>query len=367
MRQLGGLPGAVGEAEADWDALAGKCLKAARGGEVLVREGFGKAAAVWPTSQVICAAINRAVVHSGSASADSSFEDLVRLDGGLRRYAQNAHYAESRHGGIGSRSVYYDDNAWIALNLLTTSLLQLQDVLTGDARANVGRARGVLQLLQSGQDSRDGGVLWRVDGDTRNACSTAPAGLVSLRIVETERLLGTSPASDHYELIAFAQRCAAFITELQDSRGLIADHIRADGQIEPSVYSYNQGTAIGLNLHLHRITGDESFLRRAMEIAQVSVDYYSNEDRLWRECPAFVAIYLRHLASLRAQSGSDVGAPMAAAWLTRLSTDARNPNTGFYTEGGIGSYDGSVSLDQAGIVAARFAPLVPTDIVPSLC
>lgn len=355
------------QAEADWEALADRCIQAKRPDELVVREGVGRVAAAWPTSQVVSAALGRAVAHLGTARADAAGADFLRLDAGLRHFQTGSIFTESRSWSVRRRPVFYDDNAWIALNFIQRALLQLRGVLPGDPIPSIVRARGVLALLISGQDTRDGGVSWQVGGDTRNACSTAPSGLVALRIVEAERNHGGMPQSDHAELIAFAQRCAGFIDLLRDSRGLVADHVRSDGRIEPSIYSYNQGTGLGLSLQLHCVTHDEVSLGSAQHAAAASIEYYSADAQLWQESPAFVAIFLRHLAVLRAFDGSDTGRDLTDGWLNRLTAQARDPSTGFYSRGGVGRYDGSVSLDQAGIVAARYTNSWPADLIRFLC
>ena len=42
---------ARGQAEADWKALANRCIQAKRPNELVVREGVGRAASAWPTIQ----------------------------------------------------------------------------------------------------------------------------------------------------------------------------------------------------------------------------------------------------------------------------------------------------------------------------
>jgi hypothetical protein len=37
-------------------------------------------------------------------------------------------------------------------------------------------------------------------------------------------------------------------------------------------------------------------------------------------------------------------------YLERLSTQARDPDTGWFTRGGVGSYDGRPTIDQAAVV-----------------
>jgi len=355
------------QADADWAALETRCIRRKKGNELVVSEGLGRAAAAWPTSQVVSAALARVVAVSGTTVADTAMADFVGLDAGLRQFQSGDCFTESRVWSARRRSVFYDDNAWIALNFIELALLQLHGALPGDPLPAITQARGVLHLLMSGQDTRDGGISWQVGGNTRNACSTAPAGLVALRIVEAERAHGGLPQSDHAELIAFAQRCAGFIDLLRDSRGLVADHVRSDGRIEPSIYSYNQGTGLGLSLQLHCVTHDEVSLGSAQHAAAASIEYYSADAQLWQESPAFVAIFLRHLAVLRAFDGSDTGRDLTDRWLNRLTAQARDQSTGFYSRASIGRYDGSVSLDQAGIVAARYTDSWPADLIRFIC
>lgn len=363
-----GAPGARA-AEDGWQALRSRCIRERRGTSLVVVEGRqGKDAHLWPTSQVIAAALARAVVfataESTTALVVNPTSDATDLDAGLARFRLADVYADSVRRVFSNPSVYFDDNAWIALNLLHTGFLQLRRVLPGNPNEAAARARTIVEFLGTGE-SPVGGVEWKLDGDTRNTCSTAPAGLAALRLVELERALKL-PGDDHDEIIAFAIRCSEFVMSLRNNEGVIADHIRADGSIEPSVYSYNQGTSIGLHLALGRITESPAAIETAEVLAQASTTYYARPDRLWSESPAFVAIFLRHLAALRAHTGSDVGQSMQTEWLAR-AVDARDPATGFYAGNGIGSYDGSVALDQAGIVAALFVSLMPRDLVRVVC
>jgi predicted alpha-1,6-mannanase (GH76 family) len=362
--------GAVGvvAAEDGWQALRSRCIRERRGTSLIVVEGGQRDAHLWPTSQVVSAALARAVVFATTESATALVvnpaNDAADLDAGLARYQLADVYADSVRRVFSRPNVYFDDNAWIALNLLQTGLLQVRRVLPGDPNDAAARARAVVEFLGTGE-SPDGGVEWKLGGDTRNACSTAPAGLAALRLVELERVLNLT-SDDHGELIAFAIRCSEFVLSLQNTEGVIADHLRADGSIEPSVYSYNQGTTIGLHLALGRIAESSAAIETAGALARTSTAYYTEPDRLWRESPAFVAILLRHLAVLRADTGTDVGQSLQTQWLAQ-ALNARDPVTGFYTGNGIGSYDGSIALDQAGIVAALFVSLMPRDLVSDLC
>ena len=64
--------------------------------------------------------------------ADAAMADFVGLDAGLRQFQSGDCFTESRVWSARRRSVFYDDNAWIALNFIELALLQLHGALPGD-------------------------------------------------------------------------------------------------------------------------------------------------------------------------------------------------------------------------------------------
>ena len=64
------------------------------------------------------------------------------------------------------------------------------------------------------------------DGDTQNACSTGAGALL------------------HAAARWSRGRLLDFLAALRNHDGLVQDHVRADGSIEPAIYSYNQGLLI---------------------------------------------------------------------------------------------------------------------------
>ena len=219
-----------------------------------------------------------------------------------------------------------------SLSTLLKPLLQLQGVLPGDSLPNIVRAWGPPPVDVGARYARRRRALASRRRYAQRVFDSS-GGLLALRIVEAERAHGDSACRPR-RLIAFAQRCAGFIELLRDSRGLIADHIRRDGRIEPSVYSCNQGTALGLSLQLHRITHDEVSLRSAHAGAVASVEYYPT----MTDCGVRVQPSSRSTCATSRRcdthNGDDVGAALEADWLNRLTVDARNSRTGFYTRGG---------------------------------
>ncbi len=293
------------------------------------------------------------------------------LINGLKRYHRGHAYSDFPRMSLSAGHIYYDDNSWIALCLLQRALLAEQlgknAPSQGDPERDLVAARKILRLQLRGEDRNDGGVRWRERGGTRNACSTGPAGMVAARVVEVEQRLGIS-SSDHDAFVAFAQRCADFIRRLRTDDGMVADHMRPDGSVEPSIYAYNQGSAIGLNLALFRITGDSSQLDRAKAWGNAGVRYYEQDpDRLWHNSPAFVAIFARHLMALYAELGASQPPRLVTDWLTRVQSEAFDPETERFIANGIGRYDGSIWLDHAGILQVRFLLHWPTELLWAAC
>jgi hypothetical protein len=297
-----------------WEALVRASVARRRGG-LVVREPHGwRAVPLWPFSQVLHAA---ALVGAPEAPG---------LRDALETYRRGAAYAERP----GNRRRYYDDNAWIALALLA------HDEPEGAAR--------ILDMLREGAvtlPSGAVGVRWVEGGDALHACSTGSTGLVALRLVEHAR------EEDRPGLVQLAERTTAFLEELLDADGLVADHLRADGSVDPGVYTYNQGLLVGLLTGLGRTDDAVALADRA----RAAFD----PDRLWRHPPAFDAILVRELLVLDALRPDAGLRPWCAGYLDRVVHEARDPATGLLTGGGIGRYDDGTVLDHAALTGAMAA------------
>jgi hypothetical protein len=297
-----------------WDALVRAAIVRRRGG-LVVREPHGwRAVPLWPFSQVLHAA---ALVGAAESPA---------LKESLEDYRRGTAYAERP----GNRRRYYDDNAWIALALLA------RDEPEGAAR--------ILDMLREGcvaLPSGAVGVRWVEGGDALHACSTGSTGLVALRLVERAR------EDERSGLVRLAERTAAFLEELLDGDGLVADHLRADGSIDPGVYTYNQGLLVGLLTGLGRLDDAVALADR--------VRTAFDPERLWRHAPAFDAILVRELLVLDAVRPDAGLRAWCAAYLDRVVHEARDPATGLFTGGGIGRYDDGAVLDHAALTGALAA------------
>jgi hypothetical protein len=302
-------------------------------------------AAVWPLSQVIAAATDLVMLDVIGA------DELALCGAVLERYRDGDAYDPFP----GSHPRYYDDNAWVGLDFVQQHLA----LPTERPTAWLDDAATLLAYLQSGEHP-DGGVHWvEHPKESRHTCSTAPAGALAARLHET---------TGDDEALAFAARCAAFLTtRVRREDGIYEDNLRNDGSVGAGVYSYNQGTPVGLDVLLHRITGADEHLDRAQRSATSSLALYAHDDRLWRDSPAFNAIYFRNLLRLDAVSPLPAIRQLLSSYTERLWTEARDPATGWFTSGGIGAYERGGALDQAGITQLFAIQAMSADQIDLLC
>jgi hypothetical protein len=310
-----------------WEPLRRTCLVEGERGSLRVLEGpGGDLATVWPLSQVLAAAIDLSLLTG----------DLTEVEGivrGLRDYERGEGYVPLP----GRRRRYYDDNAWIGLCF---AQLHLQ---TGDERW-LARAQRVFGFVRDGQDA-DGGVRWREGRSTKNTCATAPAAQLALR------LFMAGPAAD---LPVFADRAIRWLDRhLRLGNGLFGDHIGPFGRIDRTVWSYNQGAVAGDFALSYRISGDDGSddvaLEDALRTAFDSMNHFDGK-RLWAHPPVFNAIWMRNLLALDALEPIPDVRGRLEAYLDRLWKQARDPATGLFTAGDIGSYDRTPTIDHAGLV-----------------
>ena len=264
-----------------------------------ITDGPGRRApvALWGLVHVLWAATELRAPETGVP-----IDELAGLIEGYRR--GDGYAAKPR-----TRRRYYDDNAW--LGLVATAL--------GD-RSVAARS---LAFVRTGERP-GGGVAWVEGGHSRNTCSTASGAWLAARLGET----------------ALALRWMDWLGEvLRGPDGLYSDRVEA-GRVDPAIFSYNQGAAVAA---LHAGGRD----RDAIATARASLAVFDVE-RLWREPPPFAAIWFRALLGVT-QVAQETHAVLDA-YARRLLDDARDPATGLFTRGGIGTYDGTRTIDQAAIV-----------------
>jgi hypothetical protein len=278
----------------------------------LFREGDGSYAHAWAFSQALAAAIS-------ISTLPRSGHDLVevrRLLGLLPSYLDGGAYDATVSAPQGAGLQFFDDNEWLALDLVYSSRL-LHD------RSLLRRAQRVFGWVISGWDSGSsnacsGGVYW---ADTpsirdRNTVSTANAAVLALELYQDTR---------NAAYLSWGKRMYAWVRScLADDDGLLFDHLDPDGRIDESKWAYNQGSMVAAAVLLHRATGAPGYLNDARSLANRSLQYFDASGYAGQ--PAiFVAIYFRYLRVL----DSVAPQPQIAAALSRYVTahEASAPRT----------------------------------------
>lgn len=193
------------------------------------------------------------------------------------------------HGTGGDR--FYDDNAWLALALvrhhdLTRNPLVLQ------------LSQRIFDFVVSGWStdptwSVPGGIRWKepATNRSRNTCANGPAA-------ELAALLYDRTGDEGY--LEWADRIYGWTRHaLLTGAGLYADRIAPDGEIEPTLWSYNQGTMIGAGVLIALSTKSRGPLDEAVDTATTYLRTHAVEDLLTQD-PVFNAVFFRNLLLLNA-------------------------------------------------------------------
>jgi uncharacterized protein YyaL (SSP411 family) len=279
-------------------------------------EGGRSVAHAWPYSQALAATIAMADVPRRGRLYVSEAAERVS---GLATYlgASGAYTS-----GVGrSGDVYYDDNEWIALDLLHWYRLR-------NAPRALAQARRVFMIVVAAWDSDPtracpGGIPWTnaAGNDDRNTVTTATGALLGLRLYEV---------TDDASQLAWSKQMLTWVSScLLAPDGLYWDHLGPDGARDETHWSYNQGTAIGANVLLYRLTGDATALQRAERLADASLEYFDRTPG-GKEPPYFLAIFFRNLLDLAAVDGNADYRAEAQEYADAAWDVAHDPKTGLF-------------------------------------
>ncbi|UFS93579.1 glycoside hydrolase family 76 protein [Nocardia huaxiensis] len=200
---------------------------------------------------------------------------------------------------------YYDDMGWLAI------ALERADRLLG---VRFGNAVGDLKsTLFDGWNPVVGAVPWRMGDDYYNAVAIGPTGIAMARLGELSR----------------ARQLAEFLhTRLRDpATGLILDGVHEPGgQVNPTVLTYCQGVAIGLETELAMRTGDVDHRNRATDLVAATATGLTRAGVIaaagGNDSGLFMGILARYLAETALALGNTTAARIVhesarAAWDNR--------------------------------------------------
>ncbi len=195
---------------------------------------------------------------------DAAVDAVGRTGDPAGRERVRAHVAGVvRRNGGHIPNDYYDDMAWMALALLRA-----------DEVAGVDTAALVAELwadIQQGWDERHGGVVWRRRDTYTNTPANAPSAILAARL---HRRHGGPADLDWARRIADWQQA----TLVDPESGVVWDGIHPETDPAPSreLYTYNQGTVVGAEVELWRVTGDAGHLERAGRTAAAALNRFAD-------------------------------------------------------------------------------------------
>jgi Glycosyl hydrolase family 76 len=310
---------------------------------------------LWPFSQALAATVSLAYVPGESRRL--AHELRVRMFG-LERYfeAPSASLASEEPGsapalpsfagsvapplGPGGTS-YYDDNEWVGIELARMYKL------THEAFA-LEQAKQIMAFVMAGWKTTGpngkplvcpGGVPFSnsLTNNSRNTVTDGPGAELAVQ------LYGITHEAQYLQ---FAQMAYAWVRRcLLNSEGLYADHIQNGGEVEPMVWSYNQGSMMGAGALLYQATGNGAYLYEARQTAKASLARFSLE-KLELENPFFVSVYYRNLLYLDAITHDPPGRKAVQAYVNYAWKNLRLSNNLFVS----GSPSTSTLLGQAATV-----------------
>ena len=289
----------------------------------LYRGGAQAYSYLWPFSQGLAATVALADVARSYRPA------VVQLLGGLGDYWKPGTPGESPPsygsyvtGSLGPGGVtYYDDDEWVGLQLVRIYRM------TGERRLLL-RAQEILRLAIYGWDLDPshpcpGGVWWTQDPefDTRNTVSNAPAAELGLELFE---LTGKRT------FLAWGNRFYSWVRGcLLQPGGLYSDNVGLEGTIDPTVWIYNQGTMMGAETLLYRITHNPAYLEQAQQGAAATLQFFEAQ-RLEAQPSFFISIFLDNLRVFEATDSAISYRPALQEYADWAWESERDPQSGLF-------------------------------------
>jgi hypothetical protein len=304
---------------------------------------------LWQFSQALAATVSMANIPTMSGAFASEIHSRLI---GLRNYLDTSNSGEpdgtftstlaafdgtaAPPTGPGGAK-YYDDNDWVGIELARLYKATHKPEL-------LGTAEGIMAFEMAGWQTDPelacpGGIPFSNSSENtdRNTVTNAPAAELAVQLYRITR---------RAEYLRFAEMAYQWVRScLLLPSGLYADHIRQRGGIDPTVWSYNQGTMIGAGTLLYQATHNSGYLYQARQTAQAALAYLTPA-RLGSEIPSFPSVYFRNLLYLDSVTHDPPGPKLAQAYVNNAWQHLRQSNGLFVA----GSPPSPQLLVQAAIV-----------------
>ena len=209
---------------------------------------------------------------------------------------------------------YYDDNEWVGIELMRVYKLRHEASV-------LERAEQIMAFVMAGWQANPklacvGGVPFSdaPSNTDRNTVTDGPGAELALQLY---RNTGNAAYLQFAEMAyEWVRRCLMLPNQLY------ADHIRQKGVIDPTLWSYNQGSMIGAGVLLYQVTHNGAFLYQARQTAKAALVYFTME-RLLGENPFFVSVYLRNQMYLDSVTHDPPGPHLAQAYINYVWVNRR--------------------------------------------
>jgi hypothetical protein len=274
--------------------------------------------ALWPFSQALAATVSMANVSGTTISVARELH--VRLFG-LRSYLDTTNSGAPEGTFTSTLAAFdatvappagpggpkfYDDNDWVGIELV-----RLYE--TTRSPTDLGSAEGIMAFEMAGWQADPelacpGGIPFSnsAENTDRNTVTNAPAAELAVQLY---RVTG------NVQYLQFAEMAYEWVRRcLLLPSGLYADHIRQQGVVDPTLWSYNQGTMIGAGTLLYQATGNSAYLYEARQTASAALSYFTPE-RLLAEIPFFPSVYFRNLLYLDSVTRDPPGPKLAQGYV----------------------------------------------------
>jgi predicted alpha-1,6-mannanase (GH76 family) len=137
------------------------------------------------------------------------------------------------HGADWTHNEYNDDIMWIVIACARGYLLSGNTAFRDAARANFDAC-----YARAWSTNLGGGLWWRTDNQTKNACVNGPAAIAAA-------LLGRALHDPAYVAKATNLFLWERATLFDPATGRVSDNIRRNGRMSSTAFTYNEGTFVG--------------------------------------------------------------------------------------------------------------------------
>jgi len=189
----------------------------------------------------------KSVLYEFSSSLWSNYWDPASPVPGFNAYCS----------GPNGTDKYYDDNEWMVRDYLEAY------AATRDSQF-LDKARSTQRFVLSGWDNvLGGGIYWRLNHQSKNTCSNAPAAAAALTLAHV--------GGDETQTAWAREICDWENNNLRDTNGLYFDGMGLDGKIGRHEFTYNTALMIIADIGLYHFSNDPADLKTIRSTADAAL------------------------------------------------------------------------------------------------